>query len=76
MLTRRTLDWTARFPGFAAALAKLRARSAYLDGEVAVLDDIGVSDFGALQEALSERRAGGFVYFVFDLLHLDGRDLS
>jgi bifunctional non-homologous end joining protein LigD len=36
---------------------------------------MGVSDFGALQEALSEGRAGRLVYFAFDLLHLDGRNL-
>jgi bifunctional non-homologous end joining protein LigD len=51
MLTRRALDWTARFPGIAAAVAKLRARSAYLNSEIVVLDKDGVSDYGALHEA-------------------------
>src|SRR5262245_6394879 len=53
MLTRTGLDWTARFKPIAAALAKLRVRSALLDGEVAVLDPSGVSSFAALQDALS-----------------------
>ena len=51
MLIRRAWDWTAQFPGVAAALAKLRIRSAHLDGQVVVLDKDGVSDFGALEEA-------------------------
>ena len=38
-------------------------------------DDAGVSDFNALQEALSKRHAGRLVYYAFDLLHLDGESL-
>ncbi len=76
MFTRSALDWTARFQPIAAALATLKTRAAYLDGEIAALTADGISDFGALQEALG--RHGGsaeLVYIAFDLLHLDGRDL-
>jgi ATP-dependent DNA ligase len=55
---------------------KLKVRAAYLDGEIAVLTPEGISDFGALQEVLG--RHGGsreLAFIVFDLLHLDGRDL-
>ena len=45
-----------------------------LDGEVAVADAEGHTNFGALQNALSEGR-GNFGYYIFDLLHLDGEDL-
>ena len=45
-----------------------------LDGEIAVADAEGHTDFGALQGALSEG-SGGFGYYIFDLLHLDGEDL-
>jgi hypothetical protein len=75
MLTRNALDWTARFGPIAVAATKLKVSTAYIDGEIAVLDDAGISDFGALQEALSEGRTERMIYFVFDLLHLDGRDL-
>src|SRR5262249_46608201 len=44
------------------------------DGEVVVLRD-GVSDFQALQNAISARDDSRCVYFGFDLLHLDGHDL-
>jgi bifunctional non-homologous end joining protein LigD len=76
MLTRNAQHWAARFGPIAAAAAALKVRTAYLDGEVVVLDEAGISDFGSLQEALSEHRAGRMVYFAFDLLHLDGKDLT
>jgi hypothetical protein len=68
-------DWTARFRPVAAALGELKATTAYLDGEVAVLGSDGVTSFARLQDALSKNRSGDLVYFVFDLLHLDGCDL-
>jgi bifunctional non-homologous end joining protein LigD len=49
-------------------------RNAVLDGEIVVLNDKGVSHFGALQNWRSEAD-GTLVYYVFDLLWLDGRDL-
>jgi bifunctional non-homologous end joining protein LigD len=77
MLTRRGLDWTTRFQPIADALAKLKASDAYIDGEVAVLDEAGVSSFALLQDALSlKKRTERLVYFAFDLLHLDGRDMQ
>ena len=75
MLTRSGLDWTARFRPIAAALAGL-IRAAYLDGEIAVLGEDGVTSFAALQDALSRGQAERLTYHVFDLLHLDGRDLT
>jgi ATP-dependent DNA ligase len=41
--TRRGADWTARFPGIAAAALKLRAQSFYLDGEGVVCGKDGVA---------------------------------
>jgi bifunctional non-homologous end joining protein LigD len=58
------------------AVQNLRARSALLDGEVVVLDRNGVSDFQALQNALGEGTSSPLTYFVFDLLYLDGFDLT
>jgi bifunctional non-homologous end joining protein LigD len=48
--------------------------NAIVDGEVVVLKDNGLSDFGSLQNWRSEAD-GDLVYFVFDLLWLDGEDL-
>jgi bifunctional non-homologous end joining protein LigD len=72
--TRNGLDWTEKFSPLLAALTSLPCRAALLDGEIAVADEAGHTDFGALQEALSEGN-GGFGYYLFDLLHLDGEDL-
>jgi bifunctional non-homologous end joining protein LigD len=47
-----------------------------LDGELVVLDPNGATSFRKLQEALSAGRSGGFIYYVFDVPHLDGYDLS
>ena len=55
-------------------MARLPARTALIDGEVAVPLPDGRTSFQALQNALG-RKGAGTVYYVFDLLHLDGRDL-
>ena len=76
MLTRSGLDWTEKFKPLAAALAALPAKDAVIDGEVVVLDDQGVSSFRLLQEALSAGAPDRMGFQAFDLLHLDGRDLT
>ena len=76
LLTRKGLDWTRKFPDIAAAAAALRARTALLDGEVVVEDEKGISSFSGLQAALKTGERDRFIYYVFDLLHLDGRDLT
>ncbi|HXW42276.1 MAG TPA: DNA ligase D, partial [Xanthobacteraceae bacterium] len=75
LLTRKQQDWTRRFPSVAAAVAALPAQTALLDGEVVVEDEHGISNFSLLQTDLREGR-DRFVYYVFDLLYLDGRDLT
>jgi bifunctional non-homologous end joining protein LigD len=76
LLTRKGLDWTEKFPNVAAAVAKLPARTALIDGEVVVEDEDGASSFSELQAALKQGERERFIYYVFDLLHLDGRDLT
>ncbi len=76
LLTRTGLDWTARFgKAMQSAFAGLPCETALIDGEIVVLGESGISSFSRLQEALSEGRTEGMVYFAFDLLHLDGEDL-
>lgn len=73
--SRRGNDWTAQFPEVARAAEALRAREALLDGEVAAVLPDGRTSFQALQNAFSGGRRA-LAYFVFDLLWLDGEDLS
>ena len=76
LLTRKALDWTHRFERIAEAVAALPAETALLDGELVVENDKGVSSFSMLQTDLKDGRGDRFVYWVFDLLYLDGRDLT
>ncbi|EKV31303.1 ATP-dependent DNA ligase [Caenispirillum salinarum AK4] len=73
--TRNGKDWTDRFKTLAATLADLPCTSVMLDGEAVVLDEHGASDFGLLQEALSDKKTDAVVFEVFDCLFLDGEDL-
>jgi bifunctional non-homologous end joining protein LigD len=76
LLSRNGRDWTDHFPTVADAVARLPAGQAMLDGEVAVLLPHGITSFQALQNLMSGGGRGELVYMVFDLLHLDGRDLT
>ncbi|KQS72342.1 DNA ligase [Rhizobium sp. Leaf371] len=77
LLTRSGLDWTERFGDqVAAAFAGLPVETASIDGEIVVHKDNGASDFSALQEDLSLGRSDRFIYYAFDILHLDGHDLT
>jgi len=73
LLTRNRQDWTDRFPPVAEAAAALPVKEAFLDGEIVVFDEHGVSSFQALQQAGESGSAP--TYVAFDLLFLDGRDL-
>lgn len=76
LTTRNGHDWTKRFPAIASALSRLPIDTAILDGEAVLEDETGVSNFSALQDALSEGRAADrAVFYAFDLLYLNGSDL-
>ncbi|MFC3204832.1 non-homologous end-joining DNA ligase [Aquamicrobium soli] len=80
IITRGGHDWTHRFPSIARAARQLGVHAAILDGEAVVLDDSGRSDFGALQMSLGgrggKRTSTESILMVFDLLYLDGHDLT
>ncbi|GLR54074.1 DNA ligase D [Shinella yambaruensis] len=77
LLTRSGLDWTKKFgKPVVAALAALPVGKALIDGELVVETGAGASDFSALQADLSAGRNDRFTIYVFDLLHLDGYDLT
>ena len=70
--SRRQNDLTERFPTIARAVPKaVRTPSCVLDGEVCALDDDGRASFSAMQTG----DAAALVYYVFDLLEVDGRPL-
>lgn len=73
--TRSGLDWSPKFMGILKAASTLKVRSALIDGEAVVLEADGRSSFQALQGAL-KGAPGAIDYFAFDLLELDGDDLT
>src|SRR5580692_7421410 len=74
ILTRRGNDWTAKYPAIAKALAGLPARNAYHDGELCGVLPDGRTAFNLIQNA-SDTGEGSLMFFLFDLLFLDGENL-
>jgi bifunctional non-homologous end joining protein LigD len=75
LLTRTGLDSTHKYPAIARAVSSLGARQAYLDGELCGVGPDGVTSFGIVQLASDSGNAAALVFFLFDLLYLDGEDL-
>ncbi|EGW36928.1 DNA ligase D [Desulfosporosinus sp. OT] len=76
LITRNGNDYTTRFPDVASSLMDwAKGRAMILDGEMAITDEAGKTDFQALQNYLKKPQAKNLTYIVFDLLALDGADL-
>jgi ATP-dependent DNA ligase len=76
LLTRNGLDWTPKYPQIARAVSSLGAHQAYLDGELCGERPDDITSFSMIQLASDAGNAAGLVFFLFDLLYLDGEDLS
>ena len=72
LLTRTGLDWTPKYPPISAALSALSVKQAYLDGELCGITPDGKTSFSLIQTASGSGNAGALVFFLFDLLYLDG----
>jgi bifunctional non-homologous end joining protein LigD len=71
LVSRNGNDLTERFSTVARALATaIKTPDCVLDGEVCALDEEGRSSFSAMQQG-----NGAIVYYVFDVLELEGRSL-
>ena len=78
--SRNWTDFTPKFPDIASELQG--PGEAVLDGEIVAINDEGLPDFQLLQNSAnwrfrsaSERQPRALVYYVFDLLSSNGRDL-
>ena len=68
LTSRRGNDLTERFATVARALGRaVRTPDCVLDGEVCALDEEGRSSFSVMQQG-----SGPLVYYVFDVLEIDG----
>ncbi|TKV40914.1 ATP-dependent DNA ligase [Sphingobium sp. MP9-4] len=73
--TRSGLDWSDRFAGLIGDAVTLDAESALIDGEAVVVLPDGRTSFQALQAAL-KNDPNAIDYFAFDLIELNGEDLT
>jgi bifunctional non-homologous end joining protein LigD len=73
--SRNDRDLTAAYPSLAAAAKMLRAKQAIVDGEIVAVDAGGRPSFQALQHR-SSHPGHTIAFYAFDLLHLDGADLT
>jgi DNA ligase D-like protein (predicted ligase) len=76
LLTRSGLDWTDKYPPIAAAMSTLPTEQAYLDGELCGVRSDGKTSFSMIQAASDSGNAETLIFFLFDLLYLDGEMIS
>jgi ATP-dependent DNA ligase len=76
LLTRTGLDWTHKYVPIAGALSLLPVKEAYLDGELCGVRPDGKTSFSLIQAASDTGNADALVFFMFDLLYLDGDAIS
>ena len=76
LLTRTGLDWTHKYPSIARAVSTVPAKQAYLDGELCGVRPDGKTSFSLIQTASDAGNADALVFFLFDLLYLDGEVIS
>ena len=84
LVSRNQNDLTAQYSELHSIPSFIKADTAILDGEIAALDEAGRSSFSLMQQRTGIRQGGRRVasrgdiqvlYYVFDLLYLDGYDL-
>jgi bifunctional non-homologous end joining protein LigD len=74
LASRNLRNITKQYPSVVRAMAGVRANAAVLDGEIVAIDGRGRPSFQALHHASLDGLS--IVYYAFDLLHLNGRDLT
>ena len=82
-VSRNQIDMTPQYPELANVAKQIAAKEAILDGEIVALDKDGMPRFQLLQPRVGRKSGiealqghGQIVYYVFDLLYLDGNDLT
>ena len=82
--SRRGLDVTSQYPFLADSLNRQQSKEMVLDGEVVALDESGRPCFQCLQNHLkndlTNQQSGeekiALIYYVFDVLFLDGYEIG
>jgi len=75
LFTRNEKDWTHKYQRIADAIGQLGVHDGVLDGELVALNDKGEAAFSRMQAA-AESEAVPLRYYLFDLMNLEGEDLT
>jgi bifunctional non-homologous end joining protein LigD len=75
LLSRNQNDLGTKFPGILTDLSSLRVKQAIIDGEIVALTETGRSSFQLLQAYDLGEKKPPIVFYAFDLLFLDSKDL-
>ena len=76
LLSRNEKDLGGKFPELMDALLDVPAQDAIIDGEIVALDTKGRSSFQLLQARELGQERPPLFFYAFDLLQLDGEDLT
>jgi bifunctional non-homologous end joining protein LigD len=76
LVSRNGNELRTRFPEVVEALKEFPPEECVLDGEVVALDEQGRSSFQLLQGLEMEGHQPPVVFYVFDLMQLNGRSLA
>lgn len=76
LYTRAGHDWTEKWSSIAQVATRLPVEQAWLDGEIVAVAEDGAISFQHLQNATRKGTAAHLAYYVFDLVYLNGYDLS
>lgn len=73
--SRNNLSFTNKFKEVTEAL-KSWPINAVIDGEIVAMNDKGIASFQQLQNFANKGEETRLIYYVFDILWLDGKDLT
>jgi bifunctional non-homologous end joining protein LigD len=76
ILSRNQKDLGNKFPEVKDSIAALDVQDAIIDGEIVTLDEKGRSSFQLLQCFDMGQKKPPIVFYAFDLLRLNGKDLQ
>src|SRR5580700_5034662 len=76
ILSRNQKDLGSKFPEVKDSIAAVDVQGAIIDGEIVALDEKGRSSFQLLQGFDMGQEKPPIVYYAFDLLQLNGKNLQ
>lgn len=73
--TRNGHDWIVKLRPLQSAFEGLKLPPGWYDGEIVVPNEVGIPDFGALQQAFDTQQTNDVILYLFDVPYVAGHDL-